>query len=300
MDGLPYPWYYLDMTLQSATPETVPAWNLYGEHRTFPDILHCELITDRAAGLDWVIAPHQHPHLHQFFLLQSGRVEMSADGARLTPETPCLLSIPKGTIHGFTFSAGTDGFVVTIPLQSLPELFDSRAPMTAQLAQFSVAPADAAVTGAFRRLHGEHEARRPARITMLKALATELACLVIRRQPPPKGRKSSGLDPRFAAFEALVLTHFRDRWPLDDYARAVGLSARHLSRLCRLATGQTPTAYVEAVTMREACRLLVYTRDGIAAVGYQLGFDDPSYFSRAFRRHTGQTPGDYRAAFERE
>lgn len=300
MDAGTFRWYYPDMCAQSAPLDTVPAWNLYGEARSFPDILHCELITDRAAGLDWVIGAHQHPHLHQFFLLQSGRVEMSADGERLSPDTPCLISVPKGVIHGFGFSAGTDGYVVTVPLQSLPELFDAKSPMAPHLARFSVSPADAAVGDVFRRLHGEHEARRPARLTMLKALATELACLVIRRQPPPRGRPQSGLDPRFAAFEALVLEHFREHWSLEDYAYAVGLSGRHLGRLCRSATGQSPTEYIETVTMREACRLLVYTRDGIAGVGYQLGFDDPSYFSRAFRRHTGLSPGEYRAAFEKE
>jgi hypothetical protein len=36
--------------------------------------------------------------------------------------------------------------------------------------------------------------------------------------------------------------------------------------------------------MREACRLLVYTRASVASVGYSLGYEDPSYFSRAFRR----------------
>ncbi len=288
------------MSISPVPPENVPAWNLYGEERTFPDFLHCELITDRAAGFDWVIGSHRHPHLHQFFLFKTGQIEMNVDGGRLRPETPCVMSIPKGTVHRFAFSAGTDGYVVTVPMQSLADQFDADARMTSHLARFSVAPADATVEDAFRRLHEEHDARNPARLTMLRALVTELACRVIRCQPPPNGHQQSGLDPRFSGFEALVREHFRDRWALDDYAGAVGLSGRHLSRLCRRATGQTPTAYIEAVIMREACRLLVYTRDSISAVGYQLGYDDPSYFSRAFRRHSGQTPGAYRAGFEKE
>jgi AraC family transcriptional regulator, transcriptional activator of pobA len=280
--------------------EQVPSWNLYGEDRAFPDVLHCELITDRAAGLDWIIAPHRHPHLHQFFLLRDGEIAMTADGNRYLPEAPCLVSIPRGSIHGFTFSAGTDGFVVTIPLQSLPDIFDQESPVSAPLSRFSIAPADRKIEDLFLALHKEHEARGIGRVPMLKALAAELACTVVRRLPSTSEIVLAGTDSRFRMFDELVQAHFRDGWQLQDYAEAVGVSVRHLNRLCRDTAGQTPTAYIESLTMREACRLLVYTRESIAAIGYQLGFDDPSYFSRAFRRHMGHSPREYRDLFEQE
>jgi AraC family transcriptional activator of pobA len=45
---------------------------------------------------------------------------------------------------------------------------------------------------------------------------------------------------------------------------------------------------------QEAQRSLAYTRMSVAEVGYTLGFEDPAYFSRAFRRHYGQSPSEYR------
>ncbi len=278
----------------------IPAWNLYGEEQSFPDVLHCEKITDRAAGLDWVIGSHRHPHLHQFFMIRSGAIEMNADGERLLPEAPCIISIPKGTVHGFSFAAKTDGYVVTIPMQNLPEIFDTSSPTAAALSRFAVAPADEKTVELFEDLHIEHEGRSPARTAMLKAQAAVLACVVMRRLPKPDETAHGAPDPRFQRFEELVLTHFREGWRLGKYAGTIGLSSRHLGRLCRSASGQSPLAYIEAIAMQEACRLLVYTREGVAAIGYQLGFEDPSYFSRAFRRHTGHTPGNYRAAFEQE
>jgi AraC family transcriptional activator of pobA len=295
MDAAGKSWHFPDMPSLASPRDGIPAWNLYGEASAFPDVLHIERITDRAAGLDWVIAPHRHPHLHQFFLIREGRVEIVADGARLHSSPPFLLSVPHGVIHGFAFSAGTDGHVLTVPLQSLPEVLHPAAPLAAGVA---VLPADAAHSALFARLHAEHGAALPGRPVLLRALAAEIACLVLRALPPDEGARGAVADPRFVQFQALVQAHLRDRWTVADHARAVGLSARHLSRLCRAATGQPVTALIEAALMREACRLLVYTRTGIAQVGYQLGFDDPAYFSRAFRRVMGLTPGAYRAGFE--
>ena len=63
MDKRDNEWHFADMNTASP-PFFIPNWSLYGESRTFPDVLHIERLTDRAAGLDWQIAPHRHLHLH--------------------------------------------------------------------------------------------------------------------------------------------------------------------------------------------------------------------------------------------
>ena len=49
--------------------------------------------------------------------------------------------------------------------------------------------------------------------------------------------------------------------------------------------------------MQEARRLLAYTLMDVAEVGYRLGYEDPSYFSRAFRRETGLSPSAFRRPY---
>jgi AraC family transcriptional activator of pobA len=298
MDGARNFWHFSDMIRPTARLPGVPAWNLYGEAQAFPDVLHIERITDRAAGLDWVIAPHRHQHLHQFFLIREGHARILADGREFRPAAPILLSIPPGVVHGFTFSAQTDGYVLSVPLQTLPDILAQTALHTAGLAQVALLPADRLLEEHFHRLHAEHGASLPARPVMLRALAAEIACIVLRALPEPQDQQSTRGDPRFVKFQALVQAHLRNRWQVTDFARAVGVSERHLGRLCVAATGQSPAAVIEAARMREAARLLAYTRAGVASVGHQLGFDDPSYFSRAFRRATGISPRAYKAGFE--
>jgi AraC family transcriptional regulator, transcriptional activator of pobA len=262
--------------------------------------LHIERIVDRAAGLDWVIAPHRHPHLHQFFLVREGRAHIQADGRELRPEAPFLLSIPNGVVHGFAFSAQTEGHVLSVPLQTLPELLMPSGPHGTGLSQVAVLPANDGMTDLFQRLHAEHGMSLAGRPVMLRALAAQIACQILRAIPEPVEGSSNRTDIRVVQLQALIQAHLRDGWQVADFAREVGLSERHLARLCIAATGQSPAALIEASRMREASRLLAYTRSSVAAVGHQLGFDDPSYFSRAFRRATGLTPGAYRAGFDRE
>jgi len=85
----------------------------------------------------------------------------------------------------------------------------------------------------------------------------------------------------------------------SDYAAGWRVRAGQLSRLCRAASGMGAAAYLEHKIMDEACRLLAFTQLPVSAVGYRLGYGDPSYFTKRFRAARGQTPSRYRTRFTR-
>jgi AraC family transcriptional regulator, transcriptional activator of pobA len=300
MDSADGDWHFADMsTFPSDDPATIPAYSLYGESRAFPDVLHVERLSDRAAGLSWRIAPHRHLHLHQVFLIQSGEAKVKLDGQLVAITPPAILNVPPGVVHDFQMEAQTQGWVLTVPVQTLPGLLGPALSQETSLGWPAVLPANDVYIRLFTQIASEHCQTRPAREIMLGALATELVCHVLRGMGQIRADKA-GTDPRFAQFQVLLTQHLRDRWTLSDFAREIGLSPRHLSRICQKATGQPASGVIEAAAMREACRLLVYTRMPVAQIGYGLGFDDPSYFSRAFRRVMGLSPQAYRAGFEGE
>jgi AraC family transcriptional activator of pobA len=117
-----------------------------------------------------------------------------------------------------------------------------------------------------------------------------------------KGQETYGgrttIDPRIQNFDALVRNTITHRFDLAEMAHALAMSPRHLSRLCKAETGMTAQRYFEAHTMREACRLLAYTGIPAQEIAYQLGFDDPSYFSRVFQRNFRISPSAYRKRFD--
>lgn len=282
--------YFLAMT------RLIPSWQLYGEQSPFPDLLHIERIVDRAAGLDWRIAPHRHLHLHQVFLMKSGVVRLTIDGRDQRAEPPVVINLPRGTVHGFTFAAGTEGFVLTLPAADFPEVFRPQSGAASGLAQAFVLPATVALEAQFTGLATDHASGGPLRRLRLRADALALCAAVAECAPGTAAPQAA--DPRMVAFEALIRGHLDAGWRLADYAGALAVSDRHLRRLCRDATGLSAHAFIDTIRLREACRLLAYTRMQVQEVGFALGFDDPAYFARVFRRGTGLSPGGYRARLE--
>lgn len=283
-------WHLSDMDR-----DPIPTWQLYGEHQAFPDVLHVERIADRAEGLDWTIAPHRHLHLHQVFVLTSGRILLTIDGERHSPVPPVVINIPRSTVHGFSFSAGTDGFVLTLPAVSYPDLFGESSETAAALDRAFVLP-----TGGWQTrlnlISDLHAGNTPFRQSLLRAEAMLFVATLLAMAP--ETRQSRMPDPRIARLEALVRQSFADNRRVEAFAADLSLSARHLSRLCKAQTGLSAQAYIDSLKMHEACRLLVYTRMSAQQVAYALGYDDPSYFSRTFKRSLRLSPGAYRAHFE--
>jgi transcriptional regulator GlxA family with amidase domain len=84
---------------------------------------------------------------------------------------------------------------------------------------------------------------------------------------------------------------------LPALARHAGLSERHLLRVFRREVGATPARYVESVRVDAARRLLEQTTSGVEHVARASGFGTAETMRRAFLRHLGVAPSDYRTRF---
>jgi AraC family transcriptional activator of pobA len=85
------------------------------------------------------------------------------------------------------------------------------------------------------------------------------------------------------------------RHRVADYARELAVSPGHLNALCKRYVGSGAKQILEDALAARARRMLLYTDDSAARIGNALGFEDPSYFARFFRRATGATPTEFRA-----
>lgn len=86
--------------------------------------------------------------------------------------------------------------------------------------------------------------------------------------------------------------------PVEQLVRQSGLAERTFKRRFTKATGLAPLAYVQQVRIEEAKRRLETTRDAVDEVGWQVGYEDPAFFRRLFKRVTGISPGSYRRQFQ--
>lgn len=81
---------------------------------------------------------------------------------------------------------------------------------------------------------------------------------------------------------------------LAELARQAGLSVPHFSVLFKRRTGMPPMSFFIHLKMQAACRLLDSSNRPCKEIAASLGYDDPYYFSRIFRRVMGMSPKTYR------
>jgi signal transduction histidine kinase/DNA-binding response OmpR family regulator/ligand-binding sensor domain-containing protein len=80
----------------------------------------------------------------------------------------------------------------------------------------------------------------------------------------------------------------------EELSRAVLLSPSQLYRKLNALTGEPPNAFIRKIRLHQAMTLLKTTDRNISEIAYDVGFNDPNYFSRVFSKEFGDTPREYR------
>jgi len=94
----------------------------------------------------------------------------------------------------------------------------------------------------------------------------------------------------------MISTDYSRELTLDGLADACGMSRYHFCRVFRSVTGRTPMAYLGEYRISKAEILLRYGGMSIGEIASETGFSDICYFSRAFKRLRGVSPGQFREA----
>jgi len=95
-------------------------------------------------------------------------------------------------------------------------------------------------------------------------------------------------------FKQIVAQQFIRERSTQFYADQLGVTLSHLINTVKQVTGQTPGQLIRQEVVLESKRLLTHTDLTSAEVGYKLSFDDPSYFSRFFKRETAMSTMQFR------
>lgn len=110
--------------------------------------------------------------------------------------------------------------------------------------------------------------------------------------------ESSTDDALFREFRESLEHHHCEFHNVQDYARLLGWTPKGLNTLVKRITGKTAKRLVDERIVLEAKRMLSLG-DNAQEVAFALGFTDPTYFVKYFKRHTGQTPKAFQATAPR-
>jgi|EP01133_Synstelium_polycarpum_P002739 AraC-like DNA-binding protein len=157
----------------------------------------------------------------------------------------------------------------------------------------------------FKKMMQEMESAYSHKYDLLRNYLHLIIHEAMKMQPAENFQKHANASSRITS---LFIELLERQFPVDspdnalqlktanDYAKRLSVHANHLNRSVKEVTGKTTTTLISERITREAQALLSHTDWNIAQVAYSLGFEYPAYFNNFFKKHTGITPGDARAA----
>ena len=95
-------------------------------------------------------------------------------------------------------------------------------------------------------------------------------------------------------FRTLVEQNFKRIHLVKEYADLLNESPAHLNKIVKEITGLNASDLIIKRIVLEAKRLLIYTDLSNKEISYKMNYDDPSYFSRLFRKKVGMSPSEFR------
>ena len=258
------------------------------------------------ANRSWVIRQKGERRAH-LLLLQSDRGTASWQGTKVSLKAPALLWLPNNLDASIEAGAGAGGFFLSIDDDFLIKIIAGcaealhlrRITDRATLVDAeTLAPHLHDVAQSCRAI--AHELRTPgfgggAMIAShLLLLCLHLSRLGASHDEADEAAVRGGGKALVGNFLQMVELHYRDGWPVARYATVLGVTSDKLHAHCRREKDLSPRALIHDRLVREACVRLQQLDLPVEQIGYGLGFRDPAYFNRFFRKYRAASPGVYR------
>jgi AraC family transcriptional regulator, transcriptional activator of pobA len=246
--------------------------------------------------------PHRHDY-HELIWVASGSGEHSIDGRSVPVQPGTVTVIGRGQVHVFRIAADLHGAV----LRFRDELLEGGAAriVPGWLLDGGGGRTIPVPAGEVGRLEGVLDAvaaelRRPPDAVSADVERHCISVLLLWLERWYDGSRTERRDAddaevqlqrRFAQrLEADFASHHEASW----YADALAVPPAALSRALSEVTGRSTKELILDRVMLEAARLLRYTDQTVGEIAHRVGYADPLYFSRAFKRRFGEAPQAYR------
>lgn len=243
-------------------------------------------------------AAHRHD-FEELLVITSGTIEHYIDLNREHLEGPFVIYVAEGKVHQFIPAATARGWVIRYKTEFIPEskfhfysYFKERINYNLN-SDFCINSLDDLCRMMLREIKNDIIDYATTR-HLLSALISKLEAegdTVYRT-----GNSSSNTQlVAFNTFLKILQYNFKRSEGVQFYAEKMNTSARNLNLICRTIFNKSVSEIIETRKLIEARHLLLNSDKSISGIGFELGYNEKSYFTRVFRKITGLTPSAYRA-----
>ena len=277
----------------------IPNFFVYGEPSRALDVgfLHVETVMDRKTLHFGHVASHKHPLMGQITYWYKGGGRYRIEEETWNFSAPTISFIPSNIIHGFEVDDQSDAIVVSVSDDTLKALAP-QADLSLDVPTFLTGrPEDPSwqklgallemVSVEYRERGGQSEKVMLGLIGVVLSLMNRLGGSAALPTASPTVVLALSL-------RSAVDRHYRSDWPVGRYIELLATTPHLLDKACREVFGLTVKEMLLERRLLEAKRLLMFTIRSVEDIGREVGFEDPAYFSRFFRKRMGEAPAAWR------
>lgn len=269
------------------------------------EIFPISSLFSRQDRLDLVLdKPHRVDFFHVIYITRgSGLHYIDFNSYQYTEGS--IIFISKGQVHSFDVQARANGFVILFT-----EDFLSKNLIHSDILSFyrlynhhlqdPIIQPDGTDGEAFKiivkEMYTEYQiSNNFAKEEILRLL---LKLLLLRAERIKRTltteEKNTQWFTTFSVLKNLLEKQYAQTRNASDYADMMNISYKHLNEVCKSITGSTAKAFIDQFILLEAKRRLAISDVPVKELTYDLGFDEPTNFVKFFKKHTHQSPSQFK------
>jgi AraC-like DNA-binding protein/mannose-6-phosphate isomerase-like protein (cupin superfamily) len=246
-------------------------------------------------------------HRHDFYFVlavQNGSGIHEIDFVQYPVQANAVFILRPGQVHKLVLTADTKGFLLEFDLSFYQPKNTIAEHRWKKASSKNYCEVEAA---RFQKLHThlatifhEYSLKQEGYIEAIKANLDLFFLEYIRQSKNPNSiaKSENGyIQERFEEFVRLLETNIVSMKNVSEYADVLSLSPYQLNSIVKTSVGKTVSDLINDQIILEAKRHLIATPAQVKEVADQLGYEDPSYFIRFFKKHTGHSPDTFRKNF---
>ncbi|MCL9770350.1 AraC family transcriptional regulator [Flavobacterium sp. HXWNR69] len=248
------------------------------------------------------IKPHIHNNQFQIFLIIKGSTVLIHNGEKIPVTAPSFITIPKNTEHGFEHQTEMKGWIISLSDVVLEHMIkrETEAVIALETFQLTEVKKDTYSEVIFQNMLECIEEYHQENIGKLLMLESMIGKIIVQLSRLPKStplrifNKDNSSIIHFRRFSQLIRESHTYKKTIEQYASELHITTGHLNRICNIIAQQHPKEVIMDYFINESKVLLSDIEKSINEICYSIGFEDPSYFARIFKKKTGVTPNEFR------